>query len=241
MILHRLKRTGIITIFLVGLISCKKEKTYPPVGPPPPSTSVLDPKTYSQGGLTLIFLNNDPFLDTMIRQKMVNTFFAVYPLEVSRFNTLATNTVTFHMDTAYVGVAAAGGGKVTYSAKYYKTNPKDIDVVTHEAMHIVQAYPSYSPSWLVEGIADYARYKYGVDNASAGWSLPAYSGTQSYTNSYRVTARFLAWLEIHVRATIINELDAAMRGQTYSADKWVQLTGKTVDQLWQAYWQNPTL
>ncbi len=43
-------------------------------------------------------------------------------------------------------------------------------------MHIVQGYPGYGdarvPGWLVEGIADYARDRYGMDNAAAGWALP---------------------------------------------------------------------
>jgi len=223
------------------LAACKKEKKYPPVGPTPANTSVLATKNYSKNGLTLIFTNNDPLFDTAIRQKMANNFFIVYPLEMARFNPNAITTVTFSMDTAYSGVAAAGGGKVTFSASYYRSNPKDIDVVTHEVMHLVQAYPNYNPSWLVEGIADYARYKYGVDNVTAGWTLPAYSSSQKYTDSYRVTARFLAWLENHLRTDIVDKLDAAMRSQTYSTNTWSILTGKTVDELWQSYGQSPAL
>ena len=55
---------------------------------------------------------------------------------------------------------------------------------------------------LTEGLADYARYKYGVNNAAAGWSLPNYASGQSYTNAYAVTARFLVWLELRVRSTL---------------------------------------
>jgi hypothetical protein len=109
-------------------------------------------------------------------------------------------------------------------------------------MHVAQAYTASSnPSWAVEGMADYARYKYGMFNAQSGWALPAYSSTQKYTDSYRVTARFFAWLELHVRSTILLELDDTMKAGTYTANFWVQMTGSTVDQLWSQYGANPTL
>jgi hypothetical protein len=108
-------------------------------------------------------------------------------------------------------------------------------------MHIIQAYTGGTPGWLTEGIADLVRYRYGVNNSAAGWSLPAYSSSQSYTNAYRVTARFLAWLENHVSSTIVTNLNTALRNHTYTANTWVTLTGKTVDQLWADYGANPAL
>ncbi len=48
-------------------------------------------------------------------------------------------------------------------------------------MHIVQNYGrSTRPGWLTEGIADYVRYKYGVDNVGSKWALPDYKAGQSY-------------------------------------------------------------
>jgi hypothetical protein len=109
-------------------------------------------------------------------------------------------------------------------------------------MHVVQGYNSASnPGWAVEGLADYARYKYGLFNAQEGWALPAYSSSQHYTNAYRVTARFFVWLELRVRATILDELDDVMKAGTYTPDFWVQRTGLTVDQLWANYGANPAL
>ena len=98
-----------------------------------------------------------------------------------------------------------------------------------------------NPGWAVEGMADYARYKYGMFNAQEGWSMPAYSSSQKYTDAYRVTARFFVWLELHVRATIVDELDDVMKSGTYTANFWVNQTGSTVDQLWAEYGQNPAL
>lgn len=197
---------------------------------------------YSSQGYTLTFTNNDPTFDQAEYQRFINTFFTVYPQLVNRFYTGARKSVTFVIDPTYNGVAYTSGGTSVYSANWFHNNPEDIDVVTHEVTHIVQAYTSSSvPGWLTEGIADYARYKFGVNNAAAGWSLPAWNASQSYTNAYRVTARFLAWLELHKSSTIVNSLNTAARTNTYSANTWVTLTGKTVDQLWAEYSANPAL
>ncbi|MEO5625486.1 MAG: hypothetical protein ABIQ70_05720 [Dokdonella sp.] len=51
--------------------------------------------------------------------------------------------------------------------------PGDTALVTHEAMHIVPACKGdAAPGWPVEDIANYARDRYGVDNAAGGWALP---------------------------------------------------------------------
>lgn len=87
---------------------------------------------------------------------------------VKDFNPKALKTLEIKIDTAYIGVAYAINGKITISSKYLRKKPQDLDVITHEVMHIVQAYPNNSgPGWLTEGIADYVRYKYGNDNKSA--------------------------------------------------------------------------
>ncbi len=191
---------------------------------------------------TLIFISRDSAFDKRTKEKMISAFFTVYPKLIDRFNKSAIKKVVFVIDPAYGGPAGTSNGIVTYGADWMRNRPDDIDVVTHEVMHIVQAYPSDScPGWLTEGIADYARYKYGVDNAGGGWALTLFDPNQSYKNSYRIAARFLTWLENNIRSTIINELDAAMRAKKYTADTWKTLTGKTVDELWQAYSQKPAL
>ena len=195
----------------------------------------------SSNGYSVRFTNNDATFDSAVYQRMINTFFTVYPKLVTRFYTGAAKNVSFTIDPSYNGVAYTSGTSVTYSAAWFHNHPQDIDVVTHEVMHIVQAYTGGAPGWLTEGIADYVRYKYGVNNGPAGWSLPAWSSSQNYTDAYRVTARFLVWLELHVLSTIVNELNTALRTKTYNNNTWTTLTGKTVDQLWADYSQNPAL
>ena len=95
--------------------------------------------------------------------------------------------------------------------------------------------------WVTEGIADYVRHKYGVDNKSNNWSLPAYSDKQHYTNAYRVTARFFVWLENRANRQLIRRLDTAMRDGKYAEAFWKEQTGHDLDTLWACYQKAPEL
>lgn len=245
---HLLKSSAIAGVLCFALLtSCTKSAIVKPT----PSEDVADKTAkattptgtvvYTSNGYTLTFINNEPTFDDATRQKFVNTFFTVYPKLLNRFFTGASKQVTFIIDPNYDGVAATGGGRVTYNPDWFRDRPEDIDVVTHEVMHVVQAYTGGAPGWLTEGIADYARYKYGVNNAAAGWGLPAFSSSQKYTDAYGVTARFLVWLERRVRSSIVDDMNTALRNKTYTSNTWVQLTGKTTDQLWADYSRNPAL
>lgn len=196
-------------------------------------------KTYDQNGYTLIVTDKNSGVAQSTVDAMVSTFFTIYPQEARDFNPDTAKTVNFVLDPSYNGVAATSNATETYSAAYMIGHPTDTDTVTHESMHIVQDYGQQNiPGWLVEGIADYARYRYGVNNAAAGWSLPAYRAGQNYTDSYRVTARFLVWIEEH-HPGAVQRFDEALRGRTYTAATWDQITGSSVDAQWQAYTASP--
>lgn len=193
-------------------------------------------------GKTLIFVSQDPDLNPAVKDGLIETYFKVYPKMAKDFNPLAIDTIEVKIDTAYDGVAYANHGKITISSAWLKKKPQDLDVITHETFHIVQAYPNNSgPGWLTEGIADYARFKYGVNNEKAEWSLTEFSVNQNYENSYRITARFLYWLTQNYDKKIVHKLDTNMRDKTYSAELWKEYTGKTVDELWDEYSKNPKL
>lgn len=199
------------------------------------SSTTEDREVFQQNGYTLTFISQDPKLDKTVKSRMVEAFFTVYPKLAAEYNVNTRKEVTFFVDTAYTGVAEAANGRVRFSDDWLRLHPGDIDVVTHEVMHIVQSYPNHSgPGWLTEGIADYVRYRFGVDNRGGGWSLPNYQSAQHYTNSYRITARFLDWVETKTPG-VVKKLDAAMRSSTYSPGLWKELTGKNVDELWAAY------
>lgn len=197
-------------------------------------------ETIRKRGYILTVINHDNTFDPKVRERMIKTFFDVYPVLVKAYNVKAAKEITFEIDTAYNGVAEASGTHVRYNPKWFHTNPGDIDVVTHEIMHIVQNYPGDAgPWWITEGIADYVRYVHGVDNAGGGWALPPYINGQHYSNGYRVTARFLVWMEKQVKPGIVKALDRAMRTATYTDAIWQEQTGKNIDQLWTSYTENP--
>lgn len=196
-------------------------------------------ETFLKKSNTLVFVNQDPYLNTKVKKGLINTFFKVYPKLVKDFNSEATNSVQVTIDTSYTGVAYAHNGKITISSNWLVKKPEDLDVITHEVMHIVQSYPPNSgPGWLTEGIADYVRFKYGLNNKKAGWALTEYSLKHSYTNSYRITARFLYWITQNYDNNIVKKLDNNMRAATYSSELWNKYTGFSLDELWTTYSKN---
>tara|TARA_R110000868_G_scaffold98706_6_gene271841 strand:- start:4800 stop:5516 length:717 start_codon:yes stop_codon:yes gene_type:complete len=187
-------------------------------------------------------INEDTKLPFSIVEGFENIIYKVYPKLVKDFNKNARMDITVKIDTAYDGVAYAHNGQVTVSSKWLHSKPEDLDLMTHEIMHIIQAYPNGAgPGWLTEGIADYVRFKYGIDNKGAGWSLTPFSKNQSYTNSYRITARFLVWISQNYDKKIVNKMDSKLRSNTYAPELWNLYTGLSVDQLWDEYSQNPNL
>lgn len=201
-------------------------------------------QTYNHGGFTLNFECKSPTFSKGTNQKLIDTFFKVYPVLVEAYNLKAPKQVSFVIDPDYDGVAATSDDRVVFSSKYMTSHPGDIDVVTHEVMHIVQNYGDESgmPGWLTEGIADYVRYTYGVDNTGAGWSLPSLTKAHNYQDSYRISARFLVWLEHSGYNGIVTKLDRAGREKTYNNGAiWTKITGKTVDKLWVEYANNPKI
>ena len=198
--------------------------------------------TIKKDGCTLIVSGNDDHFDKSIKEKLVNTFFIVYPGIVKEYNNKSLKQVQFFIDTAYHGVAATDNGRVVFSVAYMNKHPADIDVVTHEVMHIVQDYgDSNGPGWLTEGIADYVRNEHGIANEAANWRLPAYTSSQNYDNAYRVTARFLVWIETKVKKGAVKKLDGIMRKHTWTDNTWEDVTGKTIDELWKQYSANPAI
>jgi hypothetical protein len=198
----------------------------------------------SSGANTLTLVNKTENLNPEVKAGLINVFKINYQKMADAYNPNATKKVVFVIEPGYEGVAAAfGGAVIRYDPDWFQSNPKDIDVATHELMHVVQAYPVVEDSgWVTEGIADYVRFKFGVDNTGAQWSLPDFSPGQSYRDAYRVTARFLHWLETHGQAGIVVKLDKSMRSAAYTTTTfWPANTGKTVDQLWADYAAHPAL
>lgn len=198
--------------------------------------------TIRQDGFVLIFINKQPDFDPVVGNRLIQTFFTVYPEEVKQYNRNATRKVVVIIDPAYTGVAAASNGIIRINPDWLKKNPEDIDVITHEAMHLVQSYPHRSgPGWITEGIADYVRHQLGVNNNASNWKLTPFKYEHHYTNAYRITARFFLWIEQRYKKGFVQQLDAAMRNNTYTTDFWMKTTGFTVDTLWLQYSKDPVV
>ena len=191
--------------------------------------------------LKLIFVNHTDKESLDYENVLSNAFFTVYPRLLETYNENALKRVYFIIDPTYDGVAYSFGDVVVFSYAYMEEHPLEGDVAVHEITHKIQAgYKGSAPGWLIEGMADYVRDKFGIDDPN-NFTLPEYNPNQSYEDAYRVTARFLKWIETHKYPNFVKELnDALIGGGNYEAF-WSKALGADVDAVWQEYGQNPAL
>lgn len=130
------------------------------------------------------------------------------------------------------GVAYTAGTTITVSAQYVRSNPKDIGLIVHELTHVVQNYPTYNASWLVEGIADYVRFWLYDLKTPRPVINP---DTASYHDAYRTAASFLAWVTAHYDKKLVPHLNDALRAGTYSHATFKALTGVGLNALWKDF------
>ncbi|XP_047339322.1 uncharacterized protein LOC124942810 [Impatiens glandulifera] len=133
------------------------------------------------------------------------------------------------------GVAFTSNNGIHLSAGYvqgYSGNVKNeiTGVLYHEMTHVWQWNGNgQAPGGLIEGIADYVRLKAGF--IPSHWVKPGQGNR--WDQGYDVTARFLDYCNGR-RNGFVAELNKKMR-TGYSKDYFVQLLGKSVDQLWLEY------
>ncbi|WP_411852075.1 basic secretory protein-like protein [Stenotrophomonas sp. LGBM10] len=199
--------------------------------------------TQHRDGITLVYSDPSEALAAPTRSRIIETFFAAYVRQRADFHPDAPAQVRIVIDPGYDGIAYVGekekAATITINPAWLAKHPDDIDLVTHEAMHIVQGYPEYAnervPGWLVEGIADYARDRYGRENAAAGWALPTtVKDGQNVDTGYRVTGAFLKWSEAR-HPGLVKTLDGALRAGRYTPALWEQHTGVALPALWAQY------
>ncbi|CAF0935560.1 unnamed protein product [Didymodactylos carnosus] len=137
---------------------------------------------YTSNGYKLTIENKDDSFSNETRQHLIDTYFKVMP-EMNAYFGQNKRDARLTIDPGYKGAAVTTGSNIVLSAEFIRKYPESYDAVTHEFAHVVQSYPKYDPSWLVEGIADFARYKWGVNNKKGGWSLPDFKSDQKYTDA----------------------------------------------------------
>jgi hypothetical protein len=126
-------------------------------------------------------------------------------------------------------VAATGGGVMTVNSQWCRAHPEDTGLTVHEMAHSVQSMIAYNPVWLIEGIADYVRWiKFEPENYKARINVEK----ATYKDSYRTTATFLGWLELHYDSKLVTKLNHATRFGTYREEMFKEYCGKEVSALW---------
>ncbi|KAK7269888.1 hypothetical protein RIF29_22677 [Crotalaria pallida] len=134
------------------------------------------------------------------------------------------------------GVAYTSNNEIHVSASYVGNYSGDVrieitGVLYHEMTHVWQWNGNgQTPGGLIEGIADFVRLK--ANYAPRHWVKPGQG--QKWDQGYDVTARFLDYCD-SLQNGFVAQLNKLMRNNGYSDQFFVQLLGKTVDQLWQDY------
>jgi len=114
--------------------------------------------TQTREDVTLHYRDASEALAAPVRERIIETFFGAYLRERADFHPAAPTQVGIVIDPAYDGIAFVGekaqAATITINPAWLAKHPGDIDLVTHEAMHIVQGYPEYAnarvPGWLVK-------------------------------------------------------------------------------------------
>ena len=127
--------------------------------------------------------------------------------------------------------AWASGDTITVSGKWITQHPDDLGMMVHEMTHLIQNYPRNEKNvgWLVEGIADYVRWWRYEPEAPRPRIDPAKA---KYTDAYRTTAYWLAWVARKYDMRLVPALDKELRRGKDPMPVFEKITGKDADALW---------
>lgn len=137
----------------------------------------------------------------------------------------------------YKGVAATSdsgfggenkGARIEVSAQYALSHPKDLGMIVHEMVHVVQSYPDYDPVWLVEGVADWVRWFGYEDVARRPHPNPAKATAR---DSYQTTGSFLYYVSTHYDINLVPKINQLFKKGQYKESFFKTDTGKSLNQL----------
>ncbi|HEY3783316.1 MAG TPA: basic secretory protein-like protein [Fimbriimonadaceae bacterium] len=178
-----------------------------------------------------------PYSSAQIRQfrdqviSYASTVEAAYPLvlKVLQPTHPVGGPITILISYRFQQAAAqTDGSRIRVNAAYAEDNPRDMGIIVHELVHVVQGYRADDPKWLVEGMADYVRY-YFYEPGSSRLILRA--STANYDEGYEATAGFLDWVVRNYDKDLIKDLNQQLYEGIYSDDSWLKLTGHSLTQL----------
>ncbi|EJU03372.1 BSP-domain-containing protein [Dacryopinax primogenitus] len=137
------------------------------------------------------------------------------------------------------GIAVTSGGEMTLFIPYFANHSKNhtpdevlhevLGVILHELVHVYQHDGHHTvPGGVIEGIADFHRLR-------ANLGPPHWKRARGgkWDAGYERTAYFLNWIE-GSNIGFVRELNA-MSKETFNLSIFRTLTGRNVEQLWEAY------
>lgn len=168
--------------------------------------------------------------------RLIKAFDETYLKIWERFGDGEPFDITYSIESAYKGVAYTRGGKhVGLNPEWLVKHPEDIDCMTHELIHVAQHYPKYDQPWIVEGLADYGRDMFGVNNEAAKWKLPTGYRGEKMTAGYRSTAAFIKFIEANYCADVVDILHNTLRAGEFTMDTFKEKMGTPIEEMWEAY------
>lgn len=209
-------------------------------------TTYVSPEKYISNGYELsIYRLPDQEVPESILTLLQDLFFGSYPEMKDDFGTTTNTSVSFllnkDLDEPGISTVAYTDESLTVhcSLRLLEEDEGYRNAIVHELFHVVQnGYPDIDKDPIIrvlsEGLADYAREKYGVYE-EVDWVLPEYSSDQSYMDSYRVTAAFISWIADTYDEDFPVNLNKALHEGSYTDEFWVDATGLDIDQLWAEY------
>lgn len=147
------------------------------------------------------------------------------------------------------GVASTSGMRITANSDWIERELKGeaLGALVHEVVHVVQQYrgrrepgAQRMPGWLVEGIPDYIRwfvYEPQSHGADLLWLQSRRNVTFDHEAGYRMSANFLNYVVMDYGAdqNLIAIINAAGNQGTYNDELWVEMTGKSLQELSQEW------
>ncbi|MEI7460911.1 MAG: basic secretory protein-like protein [Pirellula sp.] len=145
------------------------------------------------------------------------------------------NELSIRLIESEEGIASTQGTVITISSRWIKNHPDDLGLVIHELAHVIQGYPEGNPWWVTEGIADYVRNVVFEGKSQQLFAVPL--DEKGYLQGYNTAAGFLFWLESDLAPGIVRRLNTSIRNRKYSDVVFKELTGQSLDELWDTYCQ----
>ena len=164
--------------------------------------------------------------------EMAKLYFKIWPELVTMLGSPADKThrdVSISFQKKMGHPAHASGQSIVISAEHLRKNPSDtIGVFIQELTHIIQHHQG--PTWFIEGVADYTRFKLKNDDTWAARCRKHINYDRPFGQYWNSTA-FLLYLEDAYKKPIVRPVSMAMRAKTYQKSLWKKLTGKTLEEL----------